>query len=255
MLKEGRCSGSSAVAFWSVCQSLSKTPNGVFWSNIQEWSHLSHWAITEQEPAASCWGNAPLNGWAVQFGASICWVGAIVMFDSSYARSLSCSPAGMSYIFLCPVVLDGFTHWSLTGSLVTDEDTFMGFNDGLPQSGTYMAKAKIRECAAVGGHWWHSSHHALLILQHLHALTKSIGISGDVMDLVPKEISFNKMFWRCQSVCYLSLYFQVDIRLCTQLLLAVTVISALISQASTADQLDSLSWMVVWFIPPSPLFQ
>lgn len=30
---------------------------------------------------------------------------------------------------------DGFTHWSLTGSTVTDEDTFMGFSDGLSQSG------------------------------------------------------------------------------------------------------------------------
>ncbi|OXB73108.1 UNVERIFIED_CONTAM: hypothetical protein H355_012033 [Colinus virginianus] len=32
------------------------------------------------------------------------------------------------------ITQDGFTHWSLTGSLVTDEDTFMGFNDGLSQS-------------------------------------------------------------------------------------------------------------------------
>ncbi|GCC16888.1 hypothetical protein chiPu_0022454, partial [Chiloscyllium punctatum] len=28
----------------------------------------------------------------------------------------------------------GFTHWSLTGTTVTDEDTFMGFSDGLSQS-------------------------------------------------------------------------------------------------------------------------
>lgn len=74
------------------------------------------------------------------------------MFDSSHVRSLSCSPAVISYVFLCPVLLDGFTHWSLTGSLVADEDTFMGFNDGLSQSGTCMAKAKIRECDAAGGH-------------------------------------------------------------------------------------------------------
>ncbi|XP_067824744.1 C3 and PZP-like alpha-2-macroglobulin domain-containing protein 8 [Heptranchias perlo] len=32
------------------------------------------------------------------------------------------------------VTQDGFTHWSLTGTTVTDEDTFMGFNDGLSQS-------------------------------------------------------------------------------------------------------------------------
>ncbi|XP_069505312.1 C3 and PZP-like alpha-2-macroglobulin domain-containing protein 8 isoform X2 [Ambystoma mexicanum] len=32
------------------------------------------------------------------------------------------------------IMQDGFTHWSLTGTIVTDEDTFMGFNDGLSQS-------------------------------------------------------------------------------------------------------------------------
>uniref|UniRef100_A0AAY5KU32 C3 and PZP like alpha-2-macroglobulin domain containing 8 n=1 Tax=Esox lucius TaxID=8010 RepID=A0AAY5KU32_ESOLU len=32
------------------------------------------------------------------------------------------------------ITQDGFTHWSLTGSTVTDEDTFMGFSDGLTQS-------------------------------------------------------------------------------------------------------------------------
>lgn len=31
--------------------------------------------------------------------------------------------------------LEGLTHWSLTGSTVTDEDTLMGFSDGLSQSG------------------------------------------------------------------------------------------------------------------------
>lgn len=33
------------------------------------------------------------------------------------------------------VFVDGLTHWSLTGSTMTDEDTFMGFSDGLSQSG------------------------------------------------------------------------------------------------------------------------
>lgn len=32
--------------------------------------------------------------------------------------------------------LEGLTHWSLTGSTVTDEDTLMGFSDGLSRSGT-----------------------------------------------------------------------------------------------------------------------
>lgn len=39
-------------------------------------------------------------------------------------------------------VPDGLTHWSLVGSLVTDEDTFMGFNDGISQSGNHMVLAK-----------------------------------------------------------------------------------------------------------------
>lgn len=48
-----------------------------------------------------------------------------------------------------PLLLDGFTHWSLTGTLVTDEDTFMGFNDGLSQSGNLeqgKSKEKGRGC-------------------------------------------------------------------------------------------------------------
>lgn len=32
------------------------------------------------------------------------------------------------------IMQDGFTHWSLMGTTVTDEDTFMGFTDGLSQS-------------------------------------------------------------------------------------------------------------------------
>lgn len=44
--------------------------------------------------------------------------------------------ASFSYWLLFNYVYtDGFTHWSLTGSMVADEDTFMGFNDGLSQSG------------------------------------------------------------------------------------------------------------------------
>lgn len=38
------------------------------------------------------------------------------------------------------------------GTLVTDEDTFMGFNDGLSQSGTCTAETEIREWAATAGH-------------------------------------------------------------------------------------------------------
>lgn len=56
--------------------------------------------------------------------------------DYSRIQRLSCSSAVISPVSHCPVFLDGFTHWSLTGTLVADEDTFMGFNDGLAQSGT-----------------------------------------------------------------------------------------------------------------------
>lgn len=42
------------------------------------------------------------------------------------------------YSVLLFSVPDGFTHWSLMGTLATDEDTFMGFNDGLSQSGTFL---------------------------------------------------------------------------------------------------------------------
>ncbi|XP_074161873.1 C3 and PZP-like alpha-2-macroglobulin domain-containing protein 8 [Sminthopsis crassicaudata] len=44
------------------------------------------------------------------------------------------APAVLRKLNSLAIMQDGFTHWSLTGTLVTDEDTFMGFNDGLSQS-------------------------------------------------------------------------------------------------------------------------
>lgn len=41
------------------------------------------------------------------------------------------------------ISIDGLTHWSLTGSTMTDEDTFMGFSDGLSQSGTTFISPPI----------------------------------------------------------------------------------------------------------------
>lgn len=70
---------------------------------------------------------------------------AKVEFDSSHAQRLSCTPALITPMSHCPLLLDGFTHWSLTGTLVTDEDTFMGFNDGLSQSGNWELQDKGRE--------------------------------------------------------------------------------------------------------------
>lgn len=49
--------------------------------------------------------------------------------------SIVTAASKLKYLYFF-IILDGFTHWSLTGTLSTDEDTFMGFNDGLSQSGT-----------------------------------------------------------------------------------------------------------------------
>ncbi|KAI1230511.1 hypothetical protein IHE44_0009971 [Lamprotornis superbus] len=56
---------------------------------------------------------------------------------SAYALTLLHSPSAATTLRRMnsmAITQDGFTHWSLTGTLVTDEDTFMGFNDGLSQS-------------------------------------------------------------------------------------------------------------------------
>ncbi|XP_053855290.1 C3 and PZP-like alpha-2-macroglobulin domain-containing protein 8 isoform X4 [Vidua macroura] len=56
---------------------------------------------------------------------------------SAYALTLlhsPCAAAVLRRMNSMAITQDGFTHWSLTGTLVTDEDTFMGFNDGLSQS-------------------------------------------------------------------------------------------------------------------------
>ncbi|KAM9619623.1 C3 and PZP-like alpha-2-macroglobulin domain-containing protein 8 isoform 6-T8 [Morphnus guianensis] len=55
----------------------------------------------------------------------------------AYALTLLHSPSAavtLRKMNSMAITQDGFTHWSLTGTLVTDEDTFMGFNDGLSQS-------------------------------------------------------------------------------------------------------------------------
>ncbi|KAJ7398113.1 C3 and PZP-like alpha-2-macroglobulin domain-containing protein 8 [Pitangus sulphuratus] len=56
---------------------------------------------------------------------------------TAYALTLLHSPSAavtLRRMNSMAITQDGFTHWSLTGTLVTDEDTFMGFNDGLSQS-------------------------------------------------------------------------------------------------------------------------
>ncbi|XP_039622768.1 C3 and PZP-like alpha-2-macroglobulin domain-containing protein 8 isoform X2 [Polypterus senegalus] len=53
---------------------------------------------------------------------------ALTLLRSNY------SPSALRKLNSMAITQDGFTHWSLTGTTVTDEDTFMGFNDGLSQS-------------------------------------------------------------------------------------------------------------------------
>uniref|UniRef100_A0A8B9H8M1 C3 and PZP like alpha-2-macroglobulin domain containing 8 n=2 Tax=Astyanax mexicanus TaxID=7994 RepID=A0A8B9H8M1_ASTMX len=53
---------------------------------------------------------------------------ALALLRSHYA------PLALRRLNHMAITQDGFTHWSLTGSTVADEDTFMGFNDGLSQS-------------------------------------------------------------------------------------------------------------------------
>nr|XP_003201105.2 C3 and PZP-like alpha-2-macroglobulin domain-containing protein 8 [Danio rerio] len=56
---------------------------------------------------------------------------------SAYALTLLRSPyapLALRRLNHMAITQDGFTHWSLTGRTETDEDTFMGFSDGLSQS-------------------------------------------------------------------------------------------------------------------------
>nr|XP_057929611.1 C3 and PZP-like alpha-2-macroglobulin domain-containing protein 8 isoform X2 [Doryrhamphus excisus] len=56
---------------------------------------------------------------------------------SAYALALLRSanaPLALRRLNHMAITQDGLTHWSLTGSTMTEEDTFMGFSDGLSQS-------------------------------------------------------------------------------------------------------------------------
>ncbi|TDH08472.1 hypothetical protein EPR50_G00098170 [Perca flavescens] len=53
---------------------------------------------------------------------------ALALLRSAYA------PLALRRLNHMAITQDGLTHWSLTGSTMTDEDTFMGFSDGLSQS-------------------------------------------------------------------------------------------------------------------------
>ncbi|KAM5193804.1 C3 and PZP-like alpha-2-macroglobulin domain-containing protein 8 [Mantella aurantiaca] len=53
---------------------------------------------------------------------------ALTLLRSTYAS------AALRRLNSMAITQDGFTHWSLTGSLAKEEDTFMSFSDGLSQS-------------------------------------------------------------------------------------------------------------------------
>ncbi|KAM4608160.1 C3 and PZP-like alpha-2-macroglobulin domain-containing protein 8 [Discoglossus pictus] len=53
---------------------------------------------------------------------------ALTLLHSTYA------PVALKKLNGMAITQDGFTHWSLTGTVAAEEDTFMGFNDGLSQS-------------------------------------------------------------------------------------------------------------------------
>ncbi|XP_054646446.1 C3 and PZP-like alpha-2-macroglobulin domain-containing protein 8 [Dunckerocampus dactyliophorus] len=53
---------------------------------------------------------------------------ALALLRSAYA------PHALRRLNHMAITQDGLTHWSLTGSTMTEEDTFMGFSDGLSQS-------------------------------------------------------------------------------------------------------------------------
>ncbi|KAG9486395.1 hypothetical protein GDO78_006660 [Eleutherodactylus coqui] len=58
---------------------------------------------------------------------------ALTTYALTLLRSTS-APVALRRLNSMAITKDGFTHWSLTGSLATEEDAFLGFNDGLSQS-------------------------------------------------------------------------------------------------------------------------
>uniref|UniRef100_A0A670K9B6 C3 and PZP like alpha-2-macroglobulin domain containing 8 n=1 Tax=Podarcis muralis TaxID=64176 RepID=A0A670K9B6_PODMU len=67
------------------------------------------------------------------FSAEDPYTAVLTAYSLTLLRSLS-APAALRKMNAMALTQDGFTHWSLMGTLATDEDTFMGFNDGLSQS-------------------------------------------------------------------------------------------------------------------------
>ncbi|XP_060132471.1 C3 and PZP-like alpha-2-macroglobulin domain-containing protein 8 [Zootoca vivipara] len=67
------------------------------------------------------------------FSAEDPYTAVLTAYSLTLLRSLS-APGALQKMNAMALTQDGFTHWSLMGTLATDEDTFMGFNDGLSQS-------------------------------------------------------------------------------------------------------------------------
>nr|XP_015220823.1 PREDICTED: C3 and PZP-like alpha-2-macroglobulin domain-containing protein 8 [Lepisosteus oculatus] len=64
---------------------------------------------------------------------------ALTLLRSSYA------PLALRRLNHMAITQDGFTHWSLMGSTVTDEDTFMGFSDGLCKNNKHKNRTGMEQ--------------------------------------------------------------------------------------------------------------
>ncbi|KAK7889726.1 hypothetical protein WMY93_025286 [Mugilogobius chulae] len=110
---------------------------------------------------------------------------------SAYALALLRSPyapLALRRLNLMAITQDGLTHWSLTGSTMTDEDTFMGFNDGLSQS------VVSAERNALGG--FSSTQDTCVALQALseYAILSYVGGVNLTISLASTNLDFQETF-------------------------------------------------------------
>ncbi|XP_038157657.1 C3 and PZP-like alpha-2-macroglobulin domain-containing protein 8 [Cyprinodon tularosa] len=87
--------------------------------------------ITEEEKVAVARAKDFLE--SNTYSANDPYTTALSAYALSLLRSLY-APLALRRLNHMAITKDGLTHWSLTGSTVTDEDTFMGFSDGFSHS-------------------------------------------------------------------------------------------------------------------------
>uniref|UniRef100_A0A4W4E1G7 Kazal-like domain-containing protein n=1 Tax=Electrophorus electricus TaxID=8005 RepID=A0A4W4E1G7_ELEEL len=129
---------------------------------------------------------------------------------SAYALALLRSPyapLALRRLNHMAITQDGFTHWSLTGSTVADEDSFMGFNDGLSQSVvsaevemtaygllTYTLLGDVASRNALGG--FSSTQDTCVALQALseYAVLSYVGGVNLTISLASTNLDFQETF-------------------------------------------------------------